>query len=62
MRKLKIADRSAPITVAPDGKATWADKQYDSFDQAQDARALFRVLSWGMVYGGTGHTTREFTW
>ena len=59
MRPLTIADRSAPISIAPDGKATWADKQYDSLEQAQDARALFRVLSWGMVYGGPGYKEQK---
>ena len=61
MRPLTIADRSAMIIVAPDGKATWADKQYDNYEQAKDARALWRVLSFSLVYGGTGYTIREIT-
>ena len=52
--KIDVTERSAPIKQNPDGSCEWAGRVYPNYDAAYDARRVFRLITFGIVYGGGG--------
>lgn len=52
VKELAIEHRSSPVTENPDGSWSWADRTFDNEEDAYEARRQWRVLTFGIVYGG----------
>ena len=51
-RTIDVSQRSAPIIENPDGSFHWADRDYQTYAEANADRRRFRAITFGMIYGG----------